>query len=179
MGIIKLKMYIFLSSVLCVIAGALSPCDSEAGQVCPMSLGKEVGECLTDPSKQVLTDIDGNPRELEPGEQPFELSASCQQFVSINDACAMEIENYCEGNFFHSDTMLCLTTWTKEESLSAECKASLPVHVKEEDEEVDAEKEKWRAERRNARKQAMKDIEKEKKRTEKVKKKSRKSKKEL
>ena len=48
-------------------AQALSPCDEEAGKVCPMSVGKEIGSCLEDPSQHQLTDIDGNPIELEPG----------------------------------------------------------------------------------------------------------------
>eukprot|EP00913_Durusdinium_trenchii_P021790 g20473.t1 len=64
---------------LCLGVKALSPCDDEAGQVCPMSIGKEIGECLQDPSKHQLTDIDGNPRELEPGEKPLELSAGCKE----------------------------------------------------------------------------------------------------
>ena len=32
-----------------------------------MSVGKEIGGCLQDPSQHQLTDIDGNPIELEPG----------------------------------------------------------------------------------------------------------------
>lgn len=52
---------------LLFIAQALSPCDEEAGRVCPMSVGKEIGGCLQDPSQHQLTDIDGNPIELEPG----------------------------------------------------------------------------------------------------------------
>merc|ERR1719471_549505 len=139
------------------------PCDNEAGQVCPMSSGKDIGECLKDPSKHQLTDIDGNPRELEPGEKPMELSDECKSFIKINDACSAEIDEHCQGMFYHGDTMTCLTTWTKPDVLGESCKAALPKAASE-NEDVDAEKAAWRAQRKAARTQAMKDIEKEKER---------------
>ncbi|CAK9099368.1 Hypothetical protein SCF082_LOCUS46536 [Durusdinium trenchii] len=126
-----------------------------------MSIGKEIGECLQDPSKHQLTDIDGNPRELEPGEKPLELSAGCKDFIKTNLACDSEIENFCQGMFFHGDTMTCLTQWTSASDLSTECAGTLPKKA-EEDEEVDAEKEAWRAKKKAARKAAMDAIEKEK-----------------
>merc|ERR1719183_1664742 len=103
-----MKLIILLSAFLAVGVSALSPCDNEAGQVCPMSSGKEVGECLLDPSKHALTDIDGNPRELEPGEKPLELSADCHQFIKINSVCSAQIEEHCDGMYFQGDTMTCL-----------------------------------------------------------------------
>merc|ERR1711920_154155 len=159
-------------------ARGLSGCDNEAGQVCPASVGKEIGECLQDPTKHQLTDIDGNPRDREPGEQPMELSQPCKAFIKINDACAAEIDEHCQSMFYHGDTMTCLTTWTKPEVLGDACKASLPKAASDE-EDVDAEKAAWRAARKAARTQAMKDIEKEQKGSEKKKKKRKKSKKEL
>merc|ERR1719488_181866 len=110
-----------------------------------MSMGKEIGECLQDPSKHQITDIDGNPRELEPGEKPLELSDGCKQFIKINEACDAEISEHCQDMYYHGDTMLCLTTWTEEK--------------------VDAEKEAWRAQRKAARLQAQKDLEAEKKKS--------------
>merc|ERR1711879_230928 len=105
-------LLLWLSAVRSV--SALSACDNEAGQVCPMSIGKEIGECLQDPSKHQLTDIDGNPRELEPGEKPLELSDGCKDFIKINLACDTEIQEHCSGNYYHGDTMTCLTTWTSQ-----------------------------------------------------------------
>eukprot|EP00438_Fugacium_kawagutii_P005540 Skav234073 [mRNA] locus=scaffold2565:80139:83921:+ [translate_table: standard] len=137
---------------LCV--QALSPCDDEAGQVCPMSIGKEIGECLQDPSKHQLTDIDGNPRELEPGD-----------FIKVNQACESEIENFCQGMFFHGDTMTCLTQWTSASDLSTACAGTLPKKADDDEEawlsqQVDAEKAAWRAKKKAARKAAMDAIEK-------------------
>merc|ERR1719379_3374540 len=105
-----------MSKVCCLLAlgafwrssDALSACDSEAGQVCPMSIGKEIGECLQDPSKHQITDIDGNPRELEPGEKPLELSDGCKAFIKINELCSKEIEEHCSNDFFGGDLMTCL-----------------------------------------------------------------------
>merc|ERR1712187_311583 len=148
-------------------ATALMACDNEAGQVCPMSIGKEVGECLQDPSKHQITDIDGNPRELEPGEKPLELSDGCKEFIKTNEACNSEIAEHCQGMYYHGDTMLCLTTWTQPEALSDKCKGSLPAKKEDGEDKVDAEKEAWRSQRKAARVQAQKDLEKEKKKTEK------------
>ncbi|CAE7721828.1 unnamed protein product [Symbiodinium pilosum] len=73
-----------------------------------------------------LTDIDGNPRELEPGEKPLELSAGCKDFVEVNKACDSEIEQFCQGMYYHGDTMTCLTQWTSPSDLSSSCTAALP-----------------------------------------------------
>jgi hypothetical protein len=125
-----------------------------------MSAGKEIGECLEDSKKHVLTDIDGNPRELEPGEKPLELSDGCKAFIKVNQVCGTEIQEHCSGDFFGGDLMTCLTEWTKPENLGEACTGALP-QKKAEDEEVDAEKAAWRAQRKAARTQAMKDIKKE------------------
>mmetsp|Transcript_23002 Transcript_23002/g.64313 ORF Transcript_23002/g.64313 Transcript_23002/m.64313 type:complete len:179 (+) Transcript_23002:93-629(+) len=152
-----------LALLALLVRGALGnhACDNEAGQVCPSSMGKEIGDCLKDPSKHTLTDIDGNPRELEEGEQPLELSSSCKDFIKVNEVCAAEIDEHCQGMFYHGDTMTCLTTWTKPEELSEVCKALMP-KKEEDDGEVDAEKAAWRAKRKAAREQAASDIQKEK-----------------
>mmetsp|Transcript_58319 Transcript_58319/g.126058 ORF Transcript_58319/g.126058 Transcript_58319/m.126058 type:complete len:184 (+) Transcript_58319:60-611(+) len=162
-------------AVFACYVGALSPCDNEAGQVCPSSEGLAIGECLDDPSKHTLTDIDGNPRELEAGEEPMKISAECRDFIRINKACATEIDEHCSGMFFHGDTMTCLTTWTKPEVIGEACRAALP-KVEAEDETVDAEKEAWRAKRKAARTQAQKDLKKEQENQEKAAKKKKKRK---
>mmetsp|Transcript_55597 Transcript_55597/g.132990 ORF Transcript_55597/g.132990 Transcript_55597/m.132990 type:complete len:176 (-) Transcript_55597:138-665(-) len=163
---------------LCAVLSseALSPCDDEAGRVCPMSIGKEIGECLLDPAKHQLTDIDGNPRELEPGEKPLELSTSCKDFVEVNKACDSEIEQFCQGMYYHGDTMTCLTQWTSQSDLSSGCVAALPKKGSGDDDEVDAEKAAWRAKKKAARQAAMDAIEKEKGGDDKKKKKSKKKK---
>ncbi|CAE8586808.1 unnamed protein product, partial [Polarella glacialis] len=160
-------------------ANSLSPCDSEAGQVCPSSEGKEVGICLGDPSKHQITDIDGNPREREAGEKPMELGSGCLAFIKVNEVCDAEITEHCQGLFFHGDTMTCLTTWTKPESLGEACKAVLPKQASDDDEVEDADKAEWRAKRKASRASAMKALEEEKARNEKkdTKKKKKKAKK--
>eukprot|EP00933_Yihiella_yeosuensis_P028129 TRINITY_DN2192_c0_g1_i2.p1 TRINITY_DN2192_c0_g1~~TRINITY_DN2192_c0_g1_i2.p1 ORF type:complete len:177 (-),score=49.48 TRINITY_DN2192_c0_g1_i2:162-692(-) len=149
-----------VSSVFVGLSHAGPSCDNEAGQVCPSSMGKEIGICLQDPSKHQITDIDGNPRELEPGEKPMELSNDCLEFIKINTACDKEISEHCQEMYFHGDTMTCLTTWTKPDVLSEGCRAALP--KKEEEEKEDASKAEWRAKRKAAREEAMKAIEREK-----------------
>ncbi|CAE7816961.1 HMCN1 [Symbiodinium necroappetens] len=108
-----------------------------------------------------LTDIDGNPRELEPGEKPLELSTSCKDFVEVNKACDSEIEQFCQGMYYHGDTMTCLTQWTSQSDLSSGCVAALPKKGSGDDDEVDAEKAAWRAKKKAARQAAMDAIEKE------------------
>merc|ERR1719343_1478624 len=124
-------MNVLSSTLFC--GNALSSCDNEAGQVCPTHSGKEIGACLMDPKQHVLTDIDGNPRELEPGEKPMELSADCKAFIKINDLCSTEIEEHCPGMFFHGDTMICLTQWTKPDVLSKACSEALPKKAAEDE----------------------------------------------
>nr|ABV22301.1 unknown [Karlodinium veneficum] len=176
-----LRALLALLSLLAHAVAQSSPsCDNEAGQVYPMSVGKEVGVCLQDPSKHALTDIDGNPRELEPGEKPMELSEDCKAFIKINEVCDKEIEEHCEGQYFQGDTMTCLTQW-KYDVLGDDCKGVLP-KKEAESVEVDADKAAWRAKRKGARDAAIKEIEKDKKKKEdaaKKGKKRRKSKKEL
>merc|ERR1719502_1195387 len=158
------KVFLLVLSAVWHNADALSACDSEAGQVCPMSIGKEIGECLQDPSKHQITDIDGNPRELEPGEKPLELSAGCLDFIKVNEACDEEITNHCEGTgHYHPDTMLCLTEWMSDENIGEACRAVLPAKKEKKDEKVDKEKAAWRAARKAYREQAIEDIQKEKK----------------
>ncbi|CAK0876796.1 unnamed protein product, partial [Prorocentrum cordatum] len=56
--------------------------------------------------KHALTDIDGNPREAEPGEAPLEISADCKAFMKINDVCSAEIEEHCSSDFYGGDIMI-------------------------------------------------------------------------
>eukprot|EP00927_Polykrikos_kofoidii_P063678 TRINITY_DN5854_c0_g1_i2.p1 TRINITY_DN5854_c0_g1~~TRINITY_DN5854_c0_g1_i2.p1 ORF type:complete len:182 (+),score=48.42 TRINITY_DN5854_c0_g1_i2:101-646(+) len=151
----------FVTIVLINQTLALSDCDNEAGQVCPFSVGKEVGECLQDPSKHTLTDIDGNPRELEPGEEPLKLSDACLAFIKLNEVCDSDISEHCQSMYFHGDTMTCLTQWTKPDVLSEACRSALPNQKSDEEDAVDPEKARWREQRKKAREQAKKDIKKE------------------
>merc|ERR1712139_129328 len=113
--------------------------------------------------------------------EPMKLSDECKAFVKIDAGCESEIEEHCDGAFFGSDVMNCLTEW-KFDKVGDSCKALLP-KKEAADDTVDAEKAAWRAQRKAARNQAMKDIEKEKKRKEKEekneKKRRKKAKKEL
>merc|ERR1712156_135189 len=101
-------------------------------------------------------------------------------FIKINEACSSDIETHCSSMFFHGDTMICLTQWTRPDVLSPGCATALPKKEAESSAEDDAEKARWKAQRKAAREQAMKDIEKEKKAKEpKRRRKRRKEKKEL
>merc|ERR1712139_120858 len=96
--------------------------------------------------------------------EPMKLSDECKAFVKIDAGCESEIEEHCDGAFFGSDVMNCLTEW-KFDKVGDSCKALLP-KKEAADDTVDAEKAAWRAQRKAARGQAIKDIEKEKKRKE-------------
>merc|ERR1719408_600151 len=100
-------------------AAAVHACDSEQGAACPAESGAGLGACLKDPSKH---------------ETKTEISDGCKSFIQINDACASDIESKCSGaGAYNDDTMVCLTQWTQEADLSAECVAALPKkEVKEE-----------------------------------------------
>merc|ERR1719469_277468 len=91
----------------------------------------------------------------------MELSVGCKEFININVACNAEIEEHCSSNYFHGDTMTCLTQWTSQDVLGSGCKAALPA-VEEADEKVDKEKEEWKAKRKAGRKASIDAIEKEK-----------------
>ena len=57
---------------------AAHPCDSEQGTACPFSAGAELGECLQDPGKH---------------EETVAMSDACTSFISVNNACAKEIDD--------------------------------------------------------------------------------------
>mmetsp|Transcript_65892 Transcript_65892/g.176086 ORF Transcript_65892/g.176086 Transcript_65892/m.176086 type:complete len:218 (+) Transcript_65892:36-689(+) len=139
-------MRALLLTVLPTVQG-IHPCDAENGSACPSEAGKTLGACLKDPTKH---------------EAPTELSASCKEFIAVNDACESEIENHCSSAFYNDDTLLCLTQWTRPEQLSAECQGALPKKEEEKSEEVDADKAAWRAKRKAAREESMRQLEAEK-----------------
>eukprot|EP00429_Kryptoperidinium_foliaceum_P047831 CAMPEP_0176107074 /NCGR_PEP_ID=MMETSP0120_2-20121206/53734_1 /TAXON_ID=160619 /ORGANISM="Kryptoperidinium foliaceum, Strain CCMP 1326" /LENGTH=165 /DNA_ID=CAMNT_0017441201 /DNA_START=60 /DNA_END=557 /DNA_ORIENTATION=+ len=151
-----------LSAVLAAaslkVASAVHACDAEQGALCPAEAGAALGTCLKDPSKW---------------ESKMEISAACKEFMAINDACAAEIEGSCSGMAYSDDTMVCLTQWTAQDTLSAGCAAALPKKEDKEDAAVDAEKKAWREKRKKARKDAQDMMEKEKKKDEKKEKKRR------
>jgi len=140
---------------------AIHACDSEQGSLCPEAAGSELGACFKEFMKK------------EPG-RASEISQSCLDFVAINDACSSEIEKHCSGNAYTDDTILCLSEWTRSDDLSAECAAKLPKKAaKEENAQVDKEKEEWRRKRKAARQASMDMMDKEKAKTDKKEKKQR------
>jgi len=94
-------------------------CSKEVASACPERPGSEVAACLKDESQH---------------ESPTELSSECTDFMAMNKACAAEIEQFCEGQFFHDDTLLCLSKWTKPEDLGSQCSTVMAWSVPEEEE---------------------------------------------
>merc|ERR1719482_60233 len=114
-----------IGSLALLALAAAHPCDPEHGTACPFAAGKEVGECLKDPSKH---------------EEKVTLSAECSSFVALHDACAEEIDSACSGNAYNDDTMLCLTQWTSPAQLSDGCKAAQPKKEEKEEEKKKGKK---------------------------------------
>lgn len=127
------------------------PCEAEVQSACPDRPGSEVAGCLKDPSEH---------------ENPTTISSECTDFVALNVACSEDIVKFCEDNHFTQDTILCLSTWTDQESLSSRCVKVMKwaVPKKDEDETTDelglsekdyAEKKAWQAKRKHIREAAI------------------------
>mmetsp|Transcript_10682 Transcript_10682/g.24314 ORF Transcript_10682/g.24314 Transcript_10682/m.24314 type:complete len:168 (+) Transcript_10682:49-552(+) len=135
-----LQTALIAASVLLSPADAVHACDSEQGAACPMEAGFALGVCLKDSTKH---------------ESPIEISAGCKAFIELNDKCAAEIDKFCSGMAYNDDTLVCLTQWTQQSDLSADCVAALPKKEEETDAEVDKEKAEWRRKRKEARQSAQ------------------------
>lgn len=81
------------------------PCDDAYGTHCPEESGWGVGICL----KKIA-----------------DLSEGCKEYIRLQDACRTDIEQHCNGKEYSSDSLLCLTEWTKDVNLSDTCIAALP-----------------------------------------------------
>ena len=134
---------------LLLAASLLSPthtapsCDDEYGQLCPESSPDKdsLGVCLA--------------------KNDASLSASCKEFIKINNACEAELAKQpaCSGTAWTPDSVLCLTGWVSDKSdFSAGCVASLPVPEKPKEEAVDPEREKKMKRRKAARNKAAKEV---------------------
>ena len=55
-----------------------------------------------------------------------EISSGCSSYIALLDACRADIDANCAGKEYTSDTIVCLTEWTKNVPLSDECTAALP-----------------------------------------------------
>lgn len=134
------------------------PCEAEIASACPDSPKSEVAACLKDPGQH---------------DNPTEISSECTDFMALNTACAEELEQLCEEEFYSHETVPCLTKYNtaeEEESISDKCKSvmkwALPSEeeVPEEEKVTDElgmtdqdrqEKEEWRAKRKAGREAAM------------------------
>jgi len=101
---------------------AQHPCEDEVSSACPDRPGAEVARCLKDESEH---------------ERPTVISSDCTDFIALNVACADALGTYCEEAFFSRDTVLCLTSWIDQESLSDKCKSVMKWAIPRKDEAED------------------------------------------
>mmetsp|Transcript_25943 Transcript_25943/g.46898 ORF Transcript_25943/g.46898 Transcript_25943/m.46898 type:complete len:283 (-) Transcript_25943:39-887(-) len=134
------------------------PCEAEIGSACPDSPRSELHLCLKDSSQH---------------DSPTDISSECADFMALNAACAQEIEQLCEEEFYTENTMPCLAKFQdSEEEISDKCQSvmkwALPA---EEDEAVEKvtdelgmsqedyeEKKEWQAKRKKIREEAVERI---------------------
>lgn len=64
-------------------------------------------------------------KDTEEHAKPTEISSGCTDFIALNKGCAEDIEERCDNNMFHDDTILCLTKWTPLDHLSEKCQKIL------------------------------------------------------
>jgi len=91
-------------------AWAGHPCEAEVKSACPETPGSDIGACLKDKEEHA---------------NPTEISSGCTDFIALNKGCAEDIEERCDNNMFHDDTILCLTKWTPLDHLSEKCQKML------------------------------------------------------
>lgn len=85
---------------------AAHACEAEASSACPDRPGSEMARCLKDKSEH---------------EAPTSISSECTDFIALNIACEKDLAKFCDSAFFSDDTVLCLTEWTDQHSLSPTC----------------------------------------------------------
>lgn len=124
------------------------PCEAEVQSACPDRPAAEIAACLKDPAEH---------------ESKTTISSECTDFIALNKACAAEISQHCDDQFFTRDTVLCLTTWTDQSALSSKCSGVISWAVpKKEDDDGPTdelglsakdyeEKRKWQQERKERR----------------------------
>ncbi|CAE8636241.1 unnamed protein product [Polarella glacialis] len=145
---------VLVGSALLGVALGSHPCETEVASACPESPASELAGCLKD-SKQ--------------HEKPTEISSGCTDFMALNKACAEEIEQLCDENFFSEETIPCLAKWRGgDEEFSEKCTSvmswAMPVEAEEAETVTDElgmseadyeEKKEWQAKRKAARGDAI------------------------
>lgn len=120
------------------------PCDPEAATACPFDGGARLGLCLRDPSKH---------------EAETSISAECQAFLDLHDACAENLDSgTCGGTKYSDDTVLCLTQWLNRNDLTDSCKAALPEPEAPKEKVLDEEAQRKRDARKRARAKAADEV---------------------
>lgn len=122
---------LLLISLTLLYINALIPCDDAYGQYCPEESGIAVGECL-----QKDQEIYGT------------LSDECKKYIEIHSICKDDISNHCTGKEFTDDLLVCLTEWTKPESLSSTCLDTLPKKAEKTEKRKLSKEEKKKADQR-------------------------------
>ncbi|CAE7561200.1 ATP12A [Symbiodinium necroappetens] len=130
------------------------PCEAEIASACPDSPKSELVTCLKDASQH---------------ETPTEISSECTDFMALNSACADEIEQLCDEEFFAEETMPCLMRYrASDEEISEKCQSVMRWALPADEEEAEAvtdelgmsekdrqEKEEWREKRKKEREAAI------------------------
>ncbi|CAE7598978.1 unnamed protein product [Symbiodinium pilosum] len=137
------------------VKGVLAyPCEAEIASACPDSPKSDLVACLKDTSQH---------------ESPTEISSDCTDFMALNSACADEIEQLCDEEFFTEETMPCLMRYrSSDEEISEKCQSvmrwALPADEEAEETVTDElgmsekdrqEKEEWREKRKKEREAAI------------------------
>ncbi len=93
--------------------------------------------------------------------QKASLSKACIDFIDLQSICKDDIEKNCNGKEYTGDLLVCLTEWTKPDSLSAACTDKLPKKEAKEERKLSAAEKMKADRRRKARKEAAKRVKKE------------------
>lgn len=116
-----------IALLLCGVAlraQAQIPCEEEIRSACPDRPGPEVAGCLKDEREH---------------ETKTSISSECTDFIALNVACNGDIRTHCEDAFFSGDTILCLTSWTDQASISDKCASVMKWAIPSKEEDEDAE----------------------------------------
>ena len=89
------------------------------------------------------------------------LSKGCSDFIDLQSICKNDIEKNCNGKEYTGDLLVCLTEWTKPDSLSPACSEKLPKKEVKEERKLSAAEKMKADRRRKARKEAAKRVKKE------------------
>eukprot|EP00931_Biecheleriopsis_adriatica_P074068 TRINITY_DN48227_c0_g1_i1.p1 TRINITY_DN48227_c0_g1~~TRINITY_DN48227_c0_g1_i1.p1 ORF type:complete len:284 (-),score=102.78 TRINITY_DN48227_c0_g1_i1:44-895(-) len=130
------------------------PCEAEISSACPDSPKSELADCLKDSSQH---------------ENPTEISSECADFIALNSACADEIEQLCEEEYYTHETIPCLVKYkgSDDGEVSEKCSSVMKWALPAEDEEEAVtdelgmsekdleEKKEWQAKRKAGREAAM------------------------